>query len=372
MAVASRFLRVGSASSSASSVGWLVVVGICVTLLFAVRSASSAGVLGEFRWIDPLQLLVAAVLVLASLRISTHQTMSRVAQLSGIVVAITSVAALIWSPSVHQLAQALTLCAVFVILGVLLSPSSHLDDTLSLDADLVSSATTAGIAGALRALHAASIIRDVEIRDHAQAVAVLASRLGTKIGMPPSEVQSLYWAALLHDVGKVGIERSILRKPGRLTHDEYLSVMRHASIGADLIRSIGPGPEYRAIAQMVLHHHERWDGRGYPAGRRSTDIPVGSRIIAITDAFEALLSDRTYRPAVGREEALKVITDGSGSHFDPDVVSIFLAMVTDNSETERIGSMIGSAVSVGPEKGNAEARGALVTSRTRWTAHYQL
>ena len=181
---------------------------------------------------------------------------------------------------------------------------------------------------ALRGLHSAALIVDGETQQHGHAVAGLAARLGASLGVPPGEVNAVYWAALLHDVGKVGVKRSVLRKPSKLSADEFEAVKDHVAIGSDLVRSIGDSELLRSVSSMILHHHERWDGQGYPTGRSRNAIPLGARIIAITDVFEALISDRPYRSAMSPDAAVQIIGEGSGSHFDPDLVGVFLWMLS--------------------------------------------
>jgi putative nucleotidyltransferase with HDIG domain len=138
-----------------------------------------------------------------------------------------------------------------------------------------------------------------------------------------AEIQAIKAASLLHDVGKLAIPEHILNKPGRLTPAEYDIMKRHAAIGADILSVIGfPF----AVAPIVRSHHENWDGTGYPDGIAGERIPVGSRILAVVDCFDALTSDRPYRPRMTDEEALRIIGERSGTMYDPRVVDAFFAL----------------------------------------------
>ena len=125
-------------------------------------------------------------------------------------------------------------------------------------------------------------------------------------------------AARVHDVGKVGVSDLILNKPGKLTGEEWHEVQRHPEIGSDIVNHLSI---YRDEAAVVRHHHERWDGRGYPDGLTGTEIPLGSRVIGVADAFDAMTSDRAYRSGMTPQVALSVIRDGAGSQFDPEIVA---------------------------------------------------
>jgi diguanylate cyclase (GGDEF)-like protein len=171
-------------------------------------------------------------------------------------------------------------------------------------------------------LHAAaSLARAVDARDvytgsHSQRVAQLAVRIAARIGLPRDELEFTRLAASLHDLGKLALPEDLLRKPAPLTEPERLVLQRHAEIGFRMLESLGIGP----VAESVLHHHERWDGTGYPDRLAGTDIPLGARIIFVADAFDAMTSDRLYRRRRTRGEALAEIVRCAGTQFDPSVV----------------------------------------------------
>src|SRR2546430_4283132 len=147
------------------------------------------------------------------------------------------------------------------------------------------------------------------------------------------EIQAIKAAALLHDVGKLAIPEHILNKPGRLTPAEYEIMKRHAAIGADILSVIGFP---YAVTPIVRHHHENWDGKGYPDGLTGDTIPIGSRILAVVDCFDALTSDRPYRPRMTDRDALQVVTDRRGNMYDPQVVDAFLASHAQGTATASV------------------------------------
>ena len=152
---------------------------------------------------------------------------------------------------------------------------------------------------------------------HSQAVASLTVALAQKLGVEGEELEHVHLAALLHDAGKIALPDVILSKPGPLSDDERQLVERHPMVGYELLRDLG----VELAAQFVLHHHERWDGAGYPDGLAGAEIPFGSRLILVADAFDALTSDRAYRRAISVEAAMREIQSESGRQFDPLVVS---------------------------------------------------
>ncbi len=154
-------------------------------------------------------------------------------------------------------------------------------------------------------------------RNHSQAVAELAVALAQRLGVEGDDLEQLYLAALLHDVGKIALPDSVLGKPGPLAPDERALVERHPVIGYELLADLGSP----LAATLVLHHHERWDGDGYPHGLAGADIPFGSRVILVADAFDALTSDRSYRRAVSVEAAVRELQRESGYQLDPLVTA---------------------------------------------------
>ncbi len=127
--------------------------------------------------------------------------------------------------------------------------------------------------------------------------------------------------SLLHDVGKIGIPDRILRKPGRLTQEEWAIVKGHPTLGEALIQTM---PDLGGVHEVVVGHHEHFDGSGYPKGLKGSDIPLPARILAVADAYSAMVSDRPYRKALSRDEAVAELRNGAGTAFDPDVVSAFI------------------------------------------------
>ena len=169
--------------------------------------------------------------------------------------------------------------------------------------------------------------KDPYTRGHSARVGDLASRLGREIGLPDRECELLRLAGLLHDIGKVGIPGWIINKPGRLSHDEFLTVMSHPGTGESLCR---PLKTIQAILPYIRHHHERFDGRGYPDGLTGDAIPVGARVLALADAFEALTADRSYRKRMTSEEALGLLArETAEGHWDPQYLPALERMVKD-------------------------------------------
>jgi putative two-component system response regulator len=172
-------------------------------------------------------------------------------------------------------------------------------------------------------LIAAQEHRHDETGGHIRRIALWSEALGERLGYPPAEKDLLRLAAPMHDVGKIGIPDAILMKPGRLNAREWQIMKTHTQIGARILEGTRL-PLLNMARQIALNHHERWDGSGYPAGLQRTEIPEPARIVAVLDVYDALVHKRVYRPAMREREALSIISQGAGAHFDPDICALFL------------------------------------------------
>lgn len=170
-------------------------------------------------------------------------------------------------------------------------------------------------------------LKDRYTERHAEGIVSYAERTAKELGLDPAKAELVRKAAILHDLGKAGIAEEILRKKAKLSKEEYERIKRHPQIGADILKPIG---FLRDIVPFILYHHERWDGKGYPSGLKGEEIPIGARIIAIADVYQSLTSNRPYRKAYPREEALEIIRKGSGTEYDPRVVEAFLKIAENN------------------------------------------
>jgi len=163
--------------------------------------------------------------------------------------------------------------------------------------------------------------KDYSTGKHAKNMISIVVAIAKELNLTEKEIENLGHAAALHDLGKIGIPDNILHKKGKLTKKEHRVIEKHPQIGAEIIRPIHFLSE---VVPMVLYHHERYDGLGYSAGLKGKEIPLGARIIAVADVYQALISDRPYRKAYSKKEALKIIEESAGTHLDPDVVEAFM------------------------------------------------
>jgi HD-GYP domain-containing protein (c-di-GMP phosphodiesterase class II) len=166
--------------------------------------------------------------------------------------------------------------------------------------------------------------KDPYIKEHLRAVSGLALRIGSEISLPGEQLEALASGALLHDVGKIGIPDRILQKAGRLTEDEYAEIKRHPVLGVSILT---PATELASALPVVKHHHERFDGKGYPDGLRGEDIPLIARIVSVADAFDSMIRARPYGYGISRKAALREIEENSGTQFDPRIVKALLEVV---------------------------------------------
>jgi HD-GYP domain-containing protein (c-di-GMP phosphodiesterase class II) len=185
--------------------------------------------------------------------------------------------------------------------------------------------------GTLEAITASIDAKDRYTCGHSQRVALLTQQLGRAHGLDEQAVSRLHIAGLVHDVGKIGVPESVLSKPGKLTESEFAWIRRHPEIGHRILKDI---PQLKDVLPGVLHHHERWDGRGYPAGLQGEEIPFVARLIALADTFDAMSSSRAYRAALSRPEVLAEIRSHAGRQFDPELAEQFLTL--DFSEFDRM------------------------------------
>ncbi len=183
-------------------------------------------------------------------------------------------------------------------------------------------------------------LKDLNTGVHSTRLAEWGMRVGQELGLEEAELQNLEVAALLHDIGKMGIPDAILRKPTRLDPEEYALMKRHSEYGWAVLRML---PGFERAALDILHHHESFDGKGYPAGLKDTEIPVVSRIVCVIDAFDAMVSSRPYRKGLPYEEAVRRLTEASGTQFDPVVVRTFLSFA--QAEMSTVFAAAGTSVS---------------------------
>jgi putative nucleotidyltransferase with HDIG domain len=251
--------------------------------------------------------------------------------------------------------------------------SRELDALASTFNDLMTSVaaaqedTRAASVGAIRALAAALDARDPYTAGHSERVSALSTAIGRELNVAADELDVLRLGALLHDIGKIGLSDAVLRKPARLTREEFDVIRRHPTVGA---RILGPVAFLAPHVAIVELHHERPDGRGYPHGLQGDQIPLLARIVHVADAFDAITSARAYRPARNTSEAIAELWRGSGSEFDAEVVSALMRTIGNVPAMEvarmepaggaSIRSTDGSVVTLFPTRGDDAMREALV------------
>lgn len=174
--------------------------------------------------------------------------------------------------------------------------------------------------------------KDRYTRRHSEDVMEYSLMIARNLGMDEEMLQTIQVAALLHDVGKIGVPDHILRKPSGLTDEEFEAIMRHPQMGALLVGAV---PGFEAILDAVRHHHERWDGVGYPAGLRGKEIPLMARLMAVADAFSAMTTDRPYRKSMAIEDALRILKNGAGVQWDPMCIRAFLRSFARDTDLAR-------------------------------------
>jgi putative nucleotidyltransferase with HDIG domain len=175
-------------------------------------------------------------------------------------------------------------------------------------------------------------LRDQETENHSLRVTNLTLKLARGLGIPEAELIHMRRGALLHDIGKLGIPDSILLKEGQLTDEEWMKMKQHPTYAFNMLLPI----KYLKPALDIPYcHHEKWDGTGYPRSLKGEKIPLAARIFAVVDVWDALTSDRPYRPAWTKEKALEYIKEQTGKHFDPQVGETFLAMLKEDSQRSR-------------------------------------
>lgn len=183
--------------------------------------------------------------------------------------------------------------------------------------------------GTINAITEALDAKDKFTSGRSKRVTKYAIEIGQKLGLSDNDLQELEMAGLLHDIGMIGIPESILNKEGELTKDEYSIIKQHSPKGVKILENI---KQLEHVVVMIKYHHERFDGKGYPEQLSGEQIPLGSRIICIADAYDGMVSDRPYRKGLDHKVAIEIITKDSGTHFDPVIVEAFLEII---EEAER-------------------------------------
>jgi len=167
-------------------------------------------------------------------------------------------------------------------------------------------------------------MRDSYTAGHSEKVSMWSEIVARKLGLSREGQEKIKLAARLHDIGKISIPDGILNKPAPLTEEEYAEIKKHAALGAGILSNI---ESLKEVSKIIRHHHEWYNGEGYPDGLTGEEIPLGSRIISVADAYQAMTSDRPYRKAFSKEKAIAELERGAGSQFDPKIVRIFIGIL---------------------------------------------
>jgi len=181
-----------------------------------------------------------------------------------------------------------------------------------------------GLSDAVEVLAAAVEMKDAGTGGHIYRTAILASACLEQVDPKLAEHSEINYAFLLHDIGKIGVPDSILNKPGPLDANEWNVMRKHPEMGAKLVVPLGFDD---VVTDVILHHHERWDGSGYPFGLSENDIPLPARVLAVADAYDAMTCERPYSTPVEMDDALTIIELSADKHFDPEIVDVFLKIV---------------------------------------------
>jgi putative nucleotidyltransferase with HDIG domain len=180
------------------------------------------------------------------------------------------------------------------------------------------------------ALSAILETKDSYTAAHVRTTADLAVAVGREFGLPDYMLEELRYGGTFHDIGKIGIPDAIINKPSPLTDEEFELIKTHPAVGAEIL---APIPFFAGVRAIVRHHHEHWDGSGYPEGLGGEQIPHGARIVLVVDAYHAMTSDRPYRQAMSHQNACRELLDHAGTQFDPEVVEALLVVLSRRADT---------------------------------------
>ena len=181
----------------------------------------------------------------------------------------------------------------------------------------------------LSSIQATMFAKSQNTEEHAERLSILCRMMGEQFDLSQTQMDELILFAMLHDIGKIGIDDNVLNKPGRLSDDEWIIMKKHTEIGYRIALS---SPELHSIANYILTHHEHWNGGGYPQGLKEDEIPLLSRILGLVDAYDAMTQDRVYRKAMSKEEAINEILRNKGTQFDPHLTDLFIEIIQNNEE----------------------------------------